>query len=218
MGKRSEDRGVVPWPLSPSEEKHLRKMLSGIAVLALATASVTAAFAMPMGSMNMGGGMMPKCTSATGPVVWMSTSTKIYHMKGTPKYGKGKGMYVCRSTAMAHGGHAAMMGGSMGGSMGHGSMGGGAMNHSIHGASTHGGTMPASTPGPLNGGATSGTSMGSPMPKATPPLTPGSPMPNGNMGNSSGGQGNTGGPGAGGQTPNNPASTSNNATPQPRPT
>ena len=64
---------------------------------------------------------------ATGPVVWYMAAAKTYYLKGSSHYGKGMGMYVCRATAVARGGHPGdrMMGGShgsMGGS--HGSMGG----------------------------------------------------------------------------------------------
>ncbi|GAC1570913.1 MAG: hypothetical protein NVS3B7_00360 [Candidatus Elarobacter sp.] len=223
----------------------MRKMLSGIAVLALATASATAAIGMPAGTMTGGDMMgmpMPKCTSRTGPVVWMDTATKTYHMKGTPKFGMGTGMYVCRKTAVARGGHMAKMGGAMhggamhGGAMHGGAMHGGAMHGgAMHGDAMHGGsmsggrTMPMASPGAMakprammSPGAMSssmpmpsGTTMGRPT---SAPLGGTSTPPNGNLGNASGGQGNTGAPGAGGQTPNNPASTSNNATPVPRPT
>ena len=55
-------------------------------------------------------------------MVWVNTSTKVFHMKGTPMYGKTThGKYVCESAAMAAGDHQAKMSGSgaMGSSMGH---------------------------------------------------------------------------------------------------
>lgn len=165
-------------------------MLSGAAALALAAASASAALGMPMtGSM-----MMPKCSPASGPVVWWTASSKTYSMKGTPRYGKGSGKYVCRATAVHAGGKPAPVM-STKGSMGHGAMGG-------------------SAGGPSNGGGM----MGSPMTMAPRPPSA-MPMPNGgNVGApSSGNQGNTGAPGAGGQVPNNPAAppASPMATPHP---
>jgi len=40
------------------------------------------------------------------PVVWVNTSSKVYHMKGDPYYGNTKhGEYLCRSAADAAGDH-----------------------------------------------------------------------------------------------------------------
>jgi hypothetical protein len=208
----------------------MRTMVSGVAAFALVAASAAVAFAAPC-AMNMGGTtgmMMPKCTSTTGPVVWWVASTKTYYLKGSAMYGKGHGMYACRATAVARGGHPGKA--MAGGSMSHGE--GGAMSHGTM-APSSGGAMPMSTtapggmmrsPAPMSTGGSMGTGSGSATPGAmvTPPasrpLGGQTPPATTNMGNSSGGQGNTGAPGAGGQTPNNPGSTSNNATPVPRPT
>ncbi len=195
----------------------MRSIVGGVAAFALVAASAAVAFASPC-AMNTGGmtsTMMPKCTSATGPVVWWVGSTKTYYLKGSPMYGKGHGFYACRATAVAHGGHPGKA--MAGGSMSHGTAG--AMSHGSSDSMSHG-AMSTTAPMPMpmsTGRSNTGTG-----PVVTPP--PSQPMggqtpPTGtNMGNSSGNQGNTGAPGAGGQTPNNPASTSNNASPQPRPT
>ena len=144
--------------------------------------------------------MMPHCTSKAGPVVWFMAPAKTYFTKGSSHYGKGMGMYVCRATAVARGGHPGMgmMGGGSHGMMGgsHGTMGG---SHGTMGGS-HG--MP-------------GSSMPATMTMAPRPMQP-SPGPAGSGNPMSGGQGNTGAPGAGGQIPNNPASSSNN-NPSPSP-
>ena len=207
----------------------MRTMVSGVAAFALVAASAAVAFAAPC-TMTMGGTtstMMPKCTSTTGPVVWWVASTKMYYMKGSATYGKGHGMYACRATAVARGGHPGKA--MAGGAMSHGA--GGAMSHGTM-APSSGGTMPMSTtapggmmrsPAPMSTGSMgTGTGAATPgamvTPPATRPLGGQTPPATTNMGNSSGGQGNTGAPGAGGQTPNNPASTTNNASPVPRPT
>jgi hypothetical protein len=124
---------------------------------------------------------MPHCTPVTGPVVWYVASTKSYFFKGSALYGKGRGTYLCRATAVARGGH----------------------------------------PVNLNRGETRPqhhTTGGSPMPMtmtmAPRPMTTPNPASSGNP--MSGNQGNTGAPGAGGQVPNNPASSSNN-NPSPSP-
>jgi hypothetical protein len=52
------------------------------------------------------GGSMPSC-SAGDPVVWVNTSSKVYHMQGDQYYGKTKhGKYECKSAADASGNHA----------------------------------------------------------------------------------------------------------------
>lgn len=204
----------------------MRILVSGAAVAAFALGSMTVAVAAPC---TMTGGMMshamPKCSAKTGPVVWFMASAKAYFLKGSSHYGKGMGMYVCRATAVARGGHPgmSMMGGSHGsmggshGSMGgaHGSMGG---SHPMPGSTTPGSAMPSTM-----------TMAPQPMPRATPgpglpnstnaaPGSMGSPMPMSSGNPTSGNQGNTGAPGAGGQVPNNPASSSNsNPNPSPSP-
>jgi hypothetical protein len=190
----------------------MRILLGGAAATALAIGSMSMAVAAPC---TMPGGMsghfIPHCTPKTGPVVWFMASAKTYYMKGSSHYGKGMGMYVCRATAVARGGHPGM--GMMGGGS-HGTMGG-----------SHGAPMPmtmtmAPRPMPSSPSTTSGTP-GPGLPNSTN-AAPGSqgssprPMTSGNP--TSGNQGNTGAPGAGGQVPNNPASTSNsNPNPSPSP-
>jgi hypothetical protein len=163
----------------------------------LSSGAAAAAFALAI--MSVGGaatgtmtGMMmhpmPHCTAKTGPVVWFVPSAKTYYLKGSSRWGTGTGMFACRATAVARGGHVGMAG-TMGGS--HGTMGG-----------SHGAPMPMTmtmAPRPMS----TGNAMASPK-----PMSSGNPM--------SGNQGNTGAPGAGGQVPNNPASSSN-SNPSPRP-
>lgn len=189
----------------------MRFLVSGAAIAAFALGSVTVAVAAPC---MMDGGMMshsmPHCTPRTGPVVWFTPSTKSFYRKGSSRWGKGTGMYVCRAAAVAHGGHPVNMNrGEMNGH--HGMMGG---SHAAPGSSMPGSSMP--------GSSMPGTMTMAPRPMSSP--TPGLGLPNSNnaapgsqgsprpmtSGNPmSGGQGNTGAPGAGGQVPNNPASTSN---------
>ena len=206
----------------------MKILMSGAAAAAFALGSMSVAIAAPC---TMGGMMshsMPHCTAKTGPVVWWMASAKKYYMKGSSHYGKGMGSYVCRTTAVAHGGRAGMAG-TMGGS--HGMMGG---SHGMMGGS-HGSSMPMTMPAtktmaPRPMSSTPSSSMPGSMPRATPglglpnstnaaPGSQGSPPRPATSGNPmSGGQGNTGAPGAGGQVPNNPASTSNsNPNPSPSP-
>ncbi|HTD33281.1 MAG TPA: hypothetical protein VK665_06455, partial [Candidatus Elarobacter sp.] len=79
----------------------MRSVLSGVAVFALAAASMSVAAG--QSSHAMSSSSMPKCTSATGPVVWYNASAKKYYTKGAAQYGKGTGSYVCRATAVARG-------------------------------------------------------------------------------------------------------------------
>jgi hypothetical protein len=59
---------------------------------------------------------MPAC-AAGDPVVWVNSSTKVFHEKGTPWFGRTKaGMYACKSAAIASGAHAAGMRGKHGSS------------------------------------------------------------------------------------------------------
>jgi hypothetical protein len=157
----------------------MRIVLASLAATALSAGSMSGAFAASctMSGMMMGPAM-PHCTPVTGPVVWLVTSAKLFYLKGSPMYGKGKGAYVCRATAVARGAHP-----------GRSTMGG-----------SHGPSLPVTK-----------TMVPRPMSSASPP-SGGDPM--------SGNQGNTGAPGAGGQVPNNPASSSNNSpspSPSPRP-
>jgi hypothetical protein len=48
---------------------------------------------------------MPSC-AAGDPVVWVNTSSKVYHMQGSKYYGKTKaGKYACKSDADSSGAH-----------------------------------------------------------------------------------------------------------------
>jgi hypothetical protein len=47
---------------------------------------------------------MPACTPVTGPVVWFIAASQRYYLKGAAHYGKGRGKFVCRATAVARGG------------------------------------------------------------------------------------------------------------------
>jgi len=52
---------------------------------------------------------MPSC-SAADPVVWVNTSSKVYHAQGTPWFGRtAHGMYACTSQAVAAGARPAGM-------------------------------------------------------------------------------------------------------------
>src|SRR5271165_4930046 len=52
----------------------------------------------------------PVC-AAGDPVVWLNTSSNVYHMQGTKYYGNTKqGKYLCKSQADAAGAHQAKMG------------------------------------------------------------------------------------------------------------
>ena len=175
----------------------MRILVGGAAAVAFAlgTTSIGGAAQCTMAGMMMH--PMPHCSAKTGPVVWFMSSTKAYYLKDSSAYGKGTGAYVCRATAVARGGHPGPHVGASHGMMGgsHSNMGG---SHGMMGGS-HGSPMPMTM-----------TMAPRPMTSATPSPSGGNPM--------SGGQGNTGAPGAGGQIPNNPASTSNNSpSPSPHP-
>jgi len=97
----------------------LRTFLSGMAVLALSSASIAAATAQTTpnssgtapvktmspkmhGSMSAGmGTMMPACKPSSNYVVWYVKSTKTYYTRGNAMFGRGSGKYVCRSAAIA---------------------------------------------------------------------------------------------------------------------
>ncbi len=208
----------------------MKVLMSGAAAAAFALGSMSVAHAGPCTMSGMMSTSMPHCTAATGPVVWYKASAKTYYMKGSMHYGKGKGMYLCRATAVARGGHPGMAGtmGGMHGTMGgsHGSMGGSHGTMGGHGSpmpmpmtmtmaprpmSTPGSAMPGSMPSTPGPGLPNSTNAAPGSQGSSPrPMTSGNPM--------SGGQGNTGAPGAGGQVPNNPASSSNsNPNPSPSP-
>jgi len=119
----------------------MRILFTGAAVAALALSSTAGAGATSCTMNGMMSHPMPKCTTKTGPVVWFRAPAKTFYMKGSSHYGKGMGMYVCRATAVARGGHAGMAG-MMGGS--HGMMGG-----------SHGSAMPITqtmAPRPMSSG------------------------------------------------------------------
>jgi hypothetical protein len=49
---------------------------------------------------------LPSCKNGD-PVVWVNTSSHVYHLPGDPYYGKTKaGAYECESAAVASGAHA----------------------------------------------------------------------------------------------------------------
>ncbi len=150
-------------------------------VAAAAAVIFSATFATPAfaRSSMMGSNMaMPSC-AAGDSVVWANTRTKVYHMPGTPRYGKTKhGKFVCMSQTMSMGFHAAKhesMSGSNGsmGSMGtSGAMGApGAMaSPGMMGDSDrHMGKHHKKHGSMMNGGA-NGSTMMSPSP--TPTLAP----------------------------------------------
>jgi hypothetical protein len=194
--------------------------MSGAAAAAFALGSMSVAAAGPCTMSGMMSPSMPHCTPATGPVVWYMASAKTYYLKGSMHYGKGKGMYVCRATAVARGGHPGMAGtmGGMHGTMGgsHGTMGGHGSPMTMTMAprpmsSSPSSAMPGSSPATPGPGLPNSTNAAPGSQGSSPrPMTSGNPM--------SGNQGNTGAPGAGGQVPNNPASSSNsNPNPSPSP-
>jgi hypothetical protein len=193
----------------------MKVLMSGAAAAAFALGSMSVAAAAPCTMSGMMGHsvLMPHCAVKTGPVVWWMASTKTYYMKGSSHYGKGTGTFACRATAVARGGHPGTAG-TMGGS---------------HGSTM---SMPATkTMAPRPMPSAPGSAMPGSMPQATPgpglpnstnaaPGSQGSPRPMSSGNPTSGNQGNTGAPGAGGQVPNNPASSSNsvpNASPSPHP-
>jgi hypothetical protein len=62
-----------------------------------------APFSFPLAS---GAATMPVC-AASDPVVWVNTSTHVYHRKGDRYFGTTKhGEYACESKAVASGAHA----------------------------------------------------------------------------------------------------------------
>jgi len=160
---------------------------------------------------------MPHCTAAAGPVVWFMASAKRYYLKGSAHFGKGSGAYVCRATAVKRGGKPGTMGGSHGMMDGsHGMMGGSPMPMSMPVTQTMRPRPMSSPPGAMPSANTPGPGLPNSMNAA--PGSQGSPRPMPSNNPASGNQGNTGAPGAGGQVPNNPASSSNsNPNPSPSP-
>ena len=98
--------------------------VAAAAAVIFSTTFATPAFARHsmMGS-NMA---MPSCAAGDN-VVWANSRTKVYHMPGTPRYGKTKhGKFLCMSQATSMGFHAAKresMSGSNGAMGRSGSMG-----------------------------------------------------------------------------------------------
>jgi hypothetical protein len=81
------------------------KQLASVLVLALAVALPGAAFAKkaPPAPGPLSTATMPAC-AAGDPVVWVNTSSKVYHAQGTPWFGRTKaGVYACTSAAVAMG-------------------------------------------------------------------------------------------------------------------
>jgi hypothetical protein len=91
------------------------KRLAFILALALAVALPVAAPAKkaPPSPGPLSTATMPAC-AAGDPVVWVNTSSKVYHKQGTPYFGRTKaGVYACTSAAVAMGAKpAGMRGGS----------------------------------------------------------------------------------------------------------
>ena len=81
----------------------MRKVLTGVGALTLAAFSAAVAVAATCHTSATAMHAMPKCTSASGPVVWYVPSAKTYYAKGSSRFGMGTGMYVCRATALTHG-------------------------------------------------------------------------------------------------------------------
>ena len=186
----------------------MRNAFGAVVALAIGASSLSGATGATTGAMMHGAMMMPKCTAATRPVVWYMATAKKYYLKGAGPYGKGTGRYVCRATAVAGGGKPGPSGTMGTKASGTGTSAGSSMGGAAGGSM--GGSMPAApmtmAPRPMSSSNPTTTSPGNPM---------GSPMPSGSMNPASGNQGNTGAPGAGGQVPNNPASSSNSTSPSP---
>ena len=162
---------------SHAKEDTLRQLLSGLAVIALASGAVAVA------GTSAHAAATPKCT-APSYLAWYVPSTGMYYRKGQSGYGKGSGKYVCHKPSSS----------SMN-SMSHGSMSHGSMSHgSTTGTSATGGSMAAPSAAPGGPGSASG-SVASPLPGGAgyPSTVPG------------GAGGAPGAPGAGGTTPNQPA-------------
>jgi hypothetical protein len=83
------------------------RRLAPILVAALAAVFPPAiAFAAPS-PLPMSTAPMPACPE-NDPVVWVNTSSKVYHAIGTPYFGRTKqGKYLCTSAAVQAGAHAA---------------------------------------------------------------------------------------------------------------
>ncbi len=72
-------------------------------LLAFAFAAALAASSAPAFA-QAAGGAMPSCP-ANDPVVWLNTSSNVYHVKGDKYFGNTKaGKYLCQSQATAAGG------------------------------------------------------------------------------------------------------------------
>jgi hypothetical protein len=193
----------------------MRILLGGAAAAAFAVGSMSAVFAAQctMHGMTMAK-PMAHCTAVTGPVVWYRATAQRYYLKGAAQYGTGTGAYVCRATAVARGGKPGMSGAMSGGS--HGAMGGASGGSALPPTQTMRPRPMSSAPGTMNTVSTPGP--GLPNSTNAAPGSLGAPRPMSSGNPASGNQGNTGAPGAGGQVPNNPASSSNsNPNPSPSP-
>ncbi len=212
----------------------MKTFLCGVTALAFVAASTA------FGVAATPSGAMMQCTGARGPLVWQATGSKTYVSRGNPRYGKGRGRFVCRGpiravTSNGSGTRSLLnrtgtgraiaprpAGTSAPGFQPTGSRTGTASRSRT--TTTPARPRPAGTaaPGfqPTNGGAAGANAAGSsPGPVAPRPASTNAPgMPPASGGNTSpgaGNQGNTGAAGAGGELPNNPGSTSNNTSPSP---
>ncbi|GAC1423173.1 MAG: hypothetical protein NVSMB5_16950 [Candidatus Velthaea sp.] len=74
----------------------------------LATLATVCVLSLPLGAQaakSPAMGAMPACKTGD-PVVWINTSTKVFHVQGDSYFGKTKaGKYACKSDAMAMGAH-----------------------------------------------------------------------------------------------------------------
>ncbi|HTJ28732.1 MAG TPA: hypothetical protein VMA36_21440 [Candidatus Limnocylindria bacterium] len=84
----------------------MRRLAPILAVVLAAAFPVSAAFAAPS-PLPMSTAAMPACPE-NDPVVWVNTSSNVYHAIGTPYFGRTKqGKYLCTSEAVKAGAHAA---------------------------------------------------------------------------------------------------------------
>ena len=144
----------------------MRKLLSGLAALVLICGAAPATAMSSMSSMSM----MPKC-AASNAAVWAVPAKKMYYAKGSAWAGKGKGMWLCRSTATSRGYHSGMAMGKSGSMMKQGSsMSGGSMSGGMSGGSTSGGMSGGAMPMPR------ASAMTSPNPQSSAGATKGNPL------------------------------------------
>jgi hypothetical protein len=83
------------------------RRLSPILAVALAAMLPAAAAVAAPSPLPVSTASMPACPESD-PVVWVNTSTNVYHAIGTPYFGRTKhGKYLCTSAAVQAGAHAA---------------------------------------------------------------------------------------------------------------